>query len=111
MTSFTSLLTAVSISLVLSATLVWVLSRPLHKVLDALCASGEASQFWVSFTAVMLFIAPLLFVVLFPPSEFAPLDAVRVVRSTLVAALFGAVSALVVVGYKIARASPRTPGA
>jgi hypothetical protein len=101
-----SLLMAIVISLCLSAILVYVLSTPLRRVLDALCTSGEASQFWVAFTAVMLFIAPLVFSI-FALSVDGGLDAVRVMRSTLLATLLGASTALLVVGFKIAGASPR----
>ncbi len=101
-----SLMVAVVISLILSTILVYVLSAPLRRVLAALCSSGEASGFWVSFTSVMLFIAPLLFVV-FTVRPGSGLDVVSVTRTTLVAALLGAFLSLLVVGFKIADASPR----
>jgi hypothetical protein len=101
-----SLLTTVAISLILSTILVNVLAVPLRRVLAALCSSGEASGFWVSFTSVMLYIAPLLFAV-FTVRPGADLDVVSVARTTLVATLFGAFLALLVVGFKIADASPR----
>lgn len=106
MSAGTSLLLAIVVSLCLSAVLVYVLSKPLRRVLDALCTSGEASQFWVSFTAVMLFIAPLVFSIAALPPE-GGLDGVRVMRSTLLATLLGASAALLVVGMRISGASPR----
>ena len=102
-----SLMLAVVVSLGVSAILVWVLSKPLHRVLDALCSSGESSQFWVSFVSVMLFVGPLLLsVVVFSPLDGQ--DAVRVLRTSLVATLFGAFVALMVVGLRISYAAPRS---
>jgi hypothetical protein len=100
-----SLLLAVVVSLGLSAVLVYVLSAPLRQVLNSLCASGESSRFWVSFTAVMLFIAPLLFAVL-ALSPRADFSLAQVLRTTLISTLFGSTLALTVVGLRIASATP-----
>lgn len=100
-----SLVLAVVVSLLVSAILVYVLSKPLHRLLDALCASGESSQFWVSFISVMLFIGPLLLSVV----VLSPLDGqsmIRVLRTSLIATLFGAFIGLLVVGLRISFASP-----
>jgi hypothetical protein len=101
-----SLLVAVVLSLGLSAILVYVLSAPLRQVLNALCASGESSRFWVSFTSVMLFIAPLLLAVLAisPRADFA---VAQVLRTTLISTLLGSSLALTVVGLNIASSTPR----
>lgn len=109
MSSGLSLLLAIVVNLGLSVILVYVMSVPLRRVLNALCESGEATQFWVSFTSVMLFIAPLLFAV-YVVSPDAGLGAAQIVRRTLLATLFGASTALLIVGFKIAGAAPR-PGA
>jgi hypothetical protein len=99
----------IGVSLGLSSILVWVLRMPLRQVINALCTSGDSTQFWVAFTTVMLFIAPLFFaLVSFGPA--AGLDAVQVLRSTLLATLFGASTALVVVGLRIASATPKSGG-
>jgi len=95
------------VSLGLSTVLVQVLRQPLRQVINGLCSSGESTQFWVAFTSVMLFIAPLLFA-LYSFGPESDLDAVSVLRSTLLATLFGALTALLVVGIKIASASPAT---
>ena len=100
-----SLLLAIVVSLGLSAILVYVLSVPLHRVLNALCTTGEATQFWVSFTSVMLFIAPLLFAV-YAVSPEAGLGAAQVVRRTLQATLLGSSVALTAVGLKLTGATP-----
>jgi hypothetical protein len=97
----------IGVSLGLSTILVWVLRRPLRQVINALCSSGESTQFWVAFTTVMLFIAPLFFALFtFDPAPRFP--AVWVLRSTLLATLFGASTALLVVGIKIASSTPKS---
>lgn len=103
-----SLAMTIGVSLGLSTILVRVLGTPLRQVINALCTSGESTQFWVLFTSVMLFIAPLIFA-LYTLSPDAGLTAVQVLRSTLLATLFGVSTALLVVGIKIARASPPIP--
>ena len=102
-----ALLMAVFVSLSVSTVLVVVLSRPLRQVLSQLCPGSDAATFWVAFTATMLYLAPLLFAMLFPTIPAVPVF-VDVVRSALAASLFGAFSALLVVGYQVSRARPRT---
>ena len=101
-----SLAMTMGVSLGLSAVLVRVLGTPLRQVINALCTSGESTQFWVSFTSVMLFIAPLFFA-LYTLSPDAGRDVVQVLRSTLLATLFGASAALLFVGLRIASATPK----
>lgn len=95
------------VSLGLSLALVQVIKAPLRQVINALCSSGEATQFWVSFTSLMLYIAPL-FSALFSFDPESQLPAVIVLRGTLLATLFGASAALIVVGIRIASASPKS---
>jgi len=101
-----ALLLAIAVSVTLSTVLVAVLSRPLQSILAQLCASADASRFWVAFTSVMLYIAPLLFAMFFSPFE-SNTDVAWVMRSTLVTTLVGASAALMVVGYNIAKSRPR----
>jgi membrane-associated phospholipid phosphatase len=106
MNALMGLMLTVTVSLMLSTILVKVLSHPLQSILAQLCPSTDASRFWVAFTAVMLYIAPLLFAMFF--SSFEPVqDVAALVRSTLVTTLVGASAALIVVGYNIANARPR----
>src|SRR6187402_131804 len=101
-----SLLLAIVVSLGLSATVVAVLWTPLQRLLATLCKSGEASQFWVSFTSVMLFLAPLTLTMIVISPQDAP-GAAQVLRSTLLASLFGAGLSLMVVGLKLVDTQPR----
>jgi hypothetical protein len=109
MSALMALMTTIVVSVTLSTILVRVLSQPLHQLLVQLCPTGEASRFWVAFTAVMLYVAPLLFAVYFPSLENGA-QLASVMRATLEAALFGAFAALLVVGYKIASARPQVAG-
>jgi hypothetical protein len=97
------------LSLLLSTVLVRVLSTPLRSILKQICPTADAGQFWVAFTSVMLYVAPLFFAV-FSQSLIDGVEIAQVVRQALVAALFGAFAALLVVGYKIASARPQVVG-
>jgi hypothetical protein len=101
-------LLAIVVSLGLSAVLVTVLSKPLGLLLRTLCYTGEASQFWVSFTAVMLFLVPLLFAML-PVSPGVTQEAPRVLRAAILANLLGSGLALLFVGLKLSGARPVAP--
>jgi len=57
---FVELLMSVTVSL----TVVYVLSRPLVNVLGRICPDEQAVVFWLRYTKVMLTIAPLLLVLI-----------------------------------------------
>ncbi len=107
MTANLGLLVVVLVSLALSTVLVLILARPLRLVLSHLCPGAEATTFWVAFTGTMLYLAPLLFAVMFPTIPAAPVF-VDVVRAALAASLSGAFASLLVVGYQVSRTRPRT---
>jgi hypothetical protein len=108
MTPNLALLVIVLVSLLVSTVLVLTLARPLRLVLGQLCPGSDAATFWVSFTATMLYLAPLLLALLFPTITASPV-LFEVVRAALAAALTGAVGALLVVGYQVSQARPRKP--
>ena len=94
------LATAIVVSLLVSTAILLAIAKPLRQVLAQLCKSGESTPFWVSFTAVMLYVAPLFFAVFLTPIfQTTPIHALR---TALTSALFGAFAGLLVVGYKIA---------
>lgn len=102
MDEFTALLTAIGVSLLVSTVIVVALAKPLRQILAMLCKGGESTSFWVSFTAVMLYVAPLFIAVFWTPIfDTTPVHAFR---TALVSALFGAFAGLLVVGNKIATA-------
>lgn len=96
-------------SLVVSSAVLHVLSRPLLDVLTRICPDEQAAAFWLSYTKVMLIIAPLLLVLtvdLF--SHFSdPLDSLRL---TLLAALAGLLFSLHAIGKRLGQ-FVRTPQA
>ncbi|HEY7741061.1 MAG TPA: hypothetical protein VIB01_10660 [Steroidobacteraceae bacterium] len=96
------LATAITVSLVLSSAILFAITRPLRRVLARLCRDGESTSFWVAFTAVMLYIAPLFFAVFWTPIYLT--EPVPAFRTALVSALFGAFAGMLVIGYKIAGA-------
>jgi len=105
MNDLPSLGLAITVSLVLSTLIVAALTRPLRAILAQFCPGSGATQFWVSFTAVMLYITPLMFTVWSHPS-FAPTDYAGIVRTALGASLFGSFAALLVVAYQIVHNRP-----
>jgi len=99
-----SLLLAIAVSLLVSTSTLIAIIRPLRRVLGVLCKSGESTPFWVAFTMVMLYIAPLFLAVFWSPIFDS--SAVYVVRNALGSALFGTFVGLIVIGSKIAGARP-----
>ena len=104
MNEFAPLIISIVVSLLLSTAILAAIVKPLRLVLAQLCKDGQSTQFWVAFTAVMLYVAPLFFAVFWTPVFQTTL--VQTLRVSLVAALFGAFAGLLVVGYKIAGARP-----
>jgi hypothetical protein len=96
---------AIAVSLMLSTFIIAVMVRPLRGVLNDLCPARFGASFWVSFTIVMLYVTPMFFTLLFMGTILVP-DFVTIVRTALAASLFGAFSALLVVGYQISQARP-----
>ena len=96
---------SVIVSLFLSTSITIVMMKPLRGVLNQLCPGGHATNFWMSFTTVMLYVTPLLFTLLFVGTVMVA-DSVNIVRTALASSLFGAFAALLVVGYQISRARP-----
>lgn len=100
---------ALAVSLTLSTILVVVLTQPLRLVLSSLCERSEGVSFWVAFTALMLYLTPLLVTVVRSGRsylEFALLA--EVVRASLTAAVIGAFLALLPVAWQISQTRPRS---
>ena len=97
-----SLISAVAVSLLVSTAILLVIVKPLRQILAQLCKRGEATSFWVSFTIVMLYVAPLFFAVMWTPIFQTTM--VHALRTALIASLFGAIAGLLIVGYKLANA-------
>jgi hypothetical protein len=96
---------SVIVSLFLSTSISVVMMKPLRGVLSQLCPGAHATNFWMTFTAVMLYVTPLLVTLLFVGTVMVA-DSVSIIRTALASSLFGAFAALLVVGYQISRARP-----
>lgn len=103
MSPLSALALAIAVSLVLSTFILVVLMKPLRGLLQQICPRSDATTFWMSFTTVMLYIAPLLFTMLFENAIVVP-QLVNVVRTALASSLFGSFAALLVVGYQVSQA-------
>jgi hypothetical protein len=77
-----------------------VLSRPLVDVLERICPDTQAANFWLSYTRLMLIIAPALLVLTVDlVTRFGdPLDSLRV---ALMASLAGLLLGLQAIGKRI----------
>jgi hypothetical protein len=105
MSQLLALSISVIVSLFLSTSISVVMMKPLRGVLNQLCPGSDATNFWMSFTTVMLYVTPLLFTLLFVGTVMVA-DSVNIVRTALASSLSGAFAALLVVGYQISRARP-----
>lgn len=95
------LLMASLISVILSALVLRVLSEPLLRVLSRLCPDEAAAAFWLTYTQVMLTMAPLLAVLLVATVAHGS-DALSAVRLSVTAALVGLLAGLYTVGRRLA---------
>ena len=100
-------------SIAVSLTVLYVLSRPLMNVLSRICPDEQAAAFWLSYTKVMLLIAPLLLVL--TVDMFAHFsDPMDTWRFALMMALGGILIGLYMVGERLGRfvtAPQKTGGA
>jgi hypothetical protein len=106
MNPLTDFLTAIAMSLLVSTAVVTAMSRPLGRALGALCKSEGDIRFWGTFTAVMLYVTPLMFTMFWYWAGVEPFAIVTVLRSALAMALLGSFAGLLVVGYNIAKSRP-----
>lgn len=90
----------VLMSVAISLAVLRVLARPLIDVLERICPDAQAAGFWLSYTQLMLIIAPALLVLTVDlATRFSdPLDSLRV---ALMAALAGLLLGLQAIGKRI----------
>ncbi|SCK13800.1 hypothetical protein [Vogesella sp. LIG4] len=110
MNAYLQLLLAALISLIASVAVLRALSTPLHNLLSRLCPSEHAAAFWLSYTRVMLTIAPLLLTLLVSlfTTGVAPLNSLHLV---LIATLAGLLLGLRSIGTRLGRFIPQPPAA
>src|SRR5262245_517396 len=101
-------ITALAICLALSTLLVLILWRPLQVILASLCEGGQAIRFWTTFTALMLYLSPLLVKLLVQAmNDNGTEPLIQSLRLALTMPVLGAFLALGGVGRAIGRAQPR----
>lgn len=112
MNSYLLLLAEFFISVSVSFSVLFVLSASLTRVLQRICPDEQAAAFWLSYTKIILMIAPLLLVLAVDMfSNFNdPMDSLRL---ALIAALGGLLAALYFVGKRLGQfvTVPQLPGA
>ena len=99
------------VSVAVSLAVLHVLSGPLMNILGRICPDEQAAAFWLSYTKVMLMIAPLLLVLTVDMfTHFSnPMDSLRL---ALMAALGGLLIGLHSIGKRLGKfvATPQKPG-
>ena len=106
MNPITYFLAAILMSLLVSSAVVAAISRPLARALTHICKAEGDIRFWGAFTAVMLFVTPLMLTMLWYWPGREPFAIVTVLRTSLGLALFGSFVGMLIVGYNIAKARP-----
>jgi hypothetical protein len=97
---------AVGVSLAISSMVFGVMLRPLRAILAMICSGSTGTHFWLAFTGVTLYIAPLLVTLIgFDPGGQAA--TLEVVRRAAIGALTAAMAALLVMGLRISQSRPR----
>lgn len=100
MNAYVLLLVESLLSLAASLAVLYALSRPLMNVLARICPDEQAASFWLSYTKLMLILAPLLMVLIVDLfTHFSnPMDTLRL---ALIAALGGLLACLHSVGKRV----------
>ena len=102
MNAYLLLLLELLISIGASLLVLRILAKPLVKTLERICPDEESAGFWLTYTQVMLVIAPLILVLLMDLfSRYGtPLDSLRM---ALLAALGGLLAGLNLLGSRLGR--------
>lgn len=102
MNAYLLLFVELLISVAASLAVLRVLSLPLVNVLGRICPDQQAALFWLSYTKVMLMIAPLLLVLTVDLlTHFSsPMDSLRL---ALIAALGGLLIGMLSIGKRLGR--------
>jgi hypothetical protein len=92
----------IAICLCISFAVTFLIKGLLSEVLIETCGTDRRAAFWVMFTQLMLYLAPLLIVVYFTPSDpITEITLVLALKETLFFSLLGVFLGLAVVGKVI----------
>lgn len=84
--------------------MVYLLKPLLREILVDTCGTQPRAEFWVMFTQLMLFIAPLLIVIFYAPTkEVTNINVTEVIQDTLFRSLLGDFLALTMIGRVISK--------
>ena len=105
MSDFFPLIIALAISLALSTATVLAISRPLHRLLEAMCPLGFTAEFWTRAAVAVIYLLPLWVVLVFGMPDFERVNYVapgEIARRALAAASFALVGIIVATGFRLA---------
>ncbi|MBV2095077.1 MAG: hypothetical protein G8D61_01300 [gamma proteobacterium symbiont of Ctena orbiculata] len=92
----------IAISLGISLTVISLLKGLLTEVLSETCGTERRAAFWVMFTQLMLYLAPLLIVIYFIPTDpVSDKNLLLALKDTLFYSLLGMFLGLAVIGKVI----------
>ncbi|HFD33376.1 MAG TPA: hypothetical protein ENJ28_11800 [Gammaproteobacteria bacterium] len=102
MNTLTLFLLEVILCIGISTSVIYLLKPLLREILTDTCGNQTRAEFWVMFTQLMLFIAPLLIVIFFASTEAVTnIHVVEVLQDTLFRSLLGEFIALAMIGQVI----------
>jgi uncharacterized membrane protein YhaH (DUF805 family) len=107
MGQFSLFVIEVGICLLASGLLLAALTPPLRRLLIDACGTVERANFWVVYSAAMMFIVPLLAIVVLGKSTDSVGATLVFYKVALGSALLGLFAALAVLGIQIASLLPR----
>ena len=104
METLTLFLVEIVICIGISFFVVYLLKPLLREILVDTCGNQPRAEFWLMFTQLMLFIAPLLIVIFFSPTkEIIHINLLEVIQDTLFRSLLGAFLGLAMIGRVISK--------
>lgn len=95
------------IGLVVSASVIYILNKPLKNVLIDICGTEVRAKFWVMYTNLMLVIAPLLTSIAFGKSHRVIEASFSFYKTAFGSVLFGIFMSLVIIGLQITKTLPQ----
>lgn len=110
MSVLTLFILEITISFGISLVVVWFLNPLLTDVLIETCGTERRAAFWAMFTQLMLYLAPLLIVIYFAPTNSLPDGGlVPAIRDVLFRTLLGVFIALASIGQVVWKSIKTAP--
>lgn len=93
----------ITISLLVSVCVVYILNKSFHNVLVDLCGTEVRAQFWLIYSNLMLVIAPLLTTIIFGKSHKVLEASFTFYKTAFGSVLFGVFISLLIIGLQITK--------